>query len=181
VDVENDTYRVHNPLDITDIGPTPILLAALAPVMLRIAGEHTSGTILWMADERAIEEHVVPRITKAAADAGRPAPRVVAGVPVALCRNEEVDDARSRANRVLGHAEYSPNYQRLLEHGDATDVGDVLAGGDENAVVGRLRRFRDAGVTDLSVRILPLGADRAARIESWERTEAFLSSLCPEL
>ena len=49
VDVENDDFRVHNPLDVTDIGPTPILLAALAPVMLRIAGEHASGTILWMA------------------------------------------------------------------------------------------------------------------------------------
>src|SRR5262245_25005059 len=82
VDVENDSYRVHNPLDITDIAPTPVLLAALAPVMLRVAGEHAAGTILWMADERAIGEHIVPRITKAAADAGRPSPRVVAGVPV---------------------------------------------------------------------------------------------------
>jgi F420-dependent oxidoreductase-like protein len=180
VDVENDGYRVHNPLDVTDI-PTPVLLAALAPVMLRIAGEHASGTILWMADERAIGDHVLPRITKAAAGAGRPAPRIVAGVPVALCRNDEVEAARTRANHVLGHAEYSPNYQRLLEHGDATDVGDVLAGGDENAVVERLRSFRDAGVTDLAVRILPLGPDRASRIESWQRTEAFLSSLCPEL
>src|SRR5438552_553142 len=89
-------------------------LAALAPVMLRIAGENASGTILWMADERAIADHVVPRITKAAAEAGRPAPRIVAGVPVALCANGEVDAARERANQVLGHAEYSPNYQRLL-------------------------------------------------------------------
>src|SRR5689334_20245191 len=113
VDVENNGYRVHNPLDVTDV-PTPILLAALAPVMLRIAGELAQGTILWMADERAIGEHVVPRITKAAADAGRPAPRVVAGVPVTLCRNEEADEARARANRVLAEAEMSPNYQRLL-------------------------------------------------------------------
>jgi F420-dependent oxidoreductase-like protein len=180
VDVENDLYCVHNPLDISDI-ETPILLAALAPIMLRIAGEHSSGTILWMADERAIGDHVVPRITKAAEGAGRPAPRVVAGVPVTLCRNEEVDAARECANQALGHAEYSPNYQRLLEHGDATDVGDVLAGGDEAAVIARLNSFRDAGVTDLAVRILPLGADRATRIDSWRRTEAFLASLCPEI
>src|SRR5690242_7316589 len=72
VDVENHSHRVHNPLDVTDIVPTPVLLAALAPVMLRTAGEHASGTILWMADERAIGEHVRPRISKAAADAGRP-------------------------------------------------------------------------------------------------------------
>jgi F420-dependent oxidoreductase-like protein len=181
VDVENDTYRVHNPLDVTDIAPTPILLAALAPVMLRIAGEQTAGTILWMADERAIGDHVAPRITKAAAAAGRPAPRIVAGVPVIVCGDDEVDGARAWANQVLGHAEYSPNYQRLLEHGDARDVGDLCAAGDEAAVVERLRRFRDAGVTDLSVRVLPYGSDRATRLASRERTVAFLSSLCPEL
>jgi F420-dependent oxidoreductase-like protein len=181
VDVENDDYRIHNPLDITDLPPTPILVAALAPVMLRIAGELASGTMLWMADERAIGDHVVPRITKAAAGVGKPAPRVVAGVPVALCRDDEIQGARAWANQALGHAEYSPNYIRLLEHGDATDVGDLLAAGSESAVVERLRSFRDAGATDLSVRVLPLGSDRAARIESRDRTLAFLSSLNPEL
>jgi F420-dependent oxidoreductase-like protein len=181
VDVENDDFRVHNPLDVTDLVPTPVLLAALAPVMLRIAGELASGTILWMADERAIGEYVVPRIGRAASAAKRPAPRVVAGVPVALCRNDEVDAARDWANRALAHAEYSPNYQRLLEHGDATDVGDLLAAGDEAAVVERLCSFRDAGVTDLAVRVLPLGADRDARIESRDRTLKLLSSLCPEI
>jgi F420-dependent oxidoreductase-like protein len=177
VDVENDSYRVHNAIDVTDLPPTPILLAALAPVMLRIAGELASGTILWMADERAIDEHVVPRITKAAADAGRPAPRVVAGVPVVLCAPADVETARARANKVLGHAEYSPNYERLLEHGDAQDVGDLLAAGDERAVTERLSRFRDAGATDLAVRVLPIGPDRDARIESRARTEALLASL----
>ena len=56
VDVENEVYRVHSPMNVTDITPTPILLAALGPVMLRLAGEQASGTILWMADERAIAE-----------------------------------------------------------------------------------------------------------------------------
>jgi len=134
-----------------------------------------------MADERAVAEHVVPRITKAAAEAGRPAPRVIAGVPVVLCSNNEVDEARARANRVLGHAEFCPNYQHLLDRGDATDVGDILAAGDESAVVARLRSFRDAGATDLGVRVLALGPDRAARIESRDRTLSLLASLCPEL
>jgi 5,10-methylenetetrahydromethanopterin reductase len=181
VDVENDDFRIHNPLDVTDLPPTPILLAALAPMMLRIAGEHAAGTILWMADERAIGGHVVPRITSAAESAGRPAPRIVAGVPVVLCRDDEVDDARAWANRALGHAEISPNYQRLLEHGDAGDVGDLCAAGDESAIVDRLRGFRDAGATDLSVRVLPFGSSRDARIESRDRTLDFLSSLCPVL
>jgi F420-dependent oxidoreductase-like protein len=181
VDVENDDFRVHNPLDITDIGPTPVLLAALAPVMLRLAGEMAAGTILWMADERAISEHVVPRISRAAQSAGRPAPRIVAGVPVVLCAGSEVDGARDWANQSLGHAEFSPNYQRLLEQGDASDVGDVLAAGGESDIIKRLFRFRDAGVTDLAVRVLPFGRDRRARVDSRARTIGFLSSLCPDL
>lgn len=181
VDVENDEFRVHSPLDVTDLPPTPILLAALAPVMLRVAGEHANGTVLWMADERAIEGHVAPRIARAAADAGRPAPRIVAGVPVAVCANDEVDAVRAWTNELLGHAEYSPNYQRLLEHGDSADVGDVLAAGDETRVEARLRRFRDAGVTDLSVRVVPYGRDGAARRASKQRTEAFVASLANAL
>jgi F420-dependent oxidoreductase-like protein len=181
VAVENDVYRVHSPMDVTDHGPNPVLLAALAPVMLRVAGEHASGTILWLADERAVGEHIVPRITKAAAGAGRPAPRVVAGVPIALCPNDEVDAARDWANRVLGHSEYCENYQRLLDRGDAKNEGDILAAGDESAVLRRLRAFRDAGTTDLGVRVLPLGPDRETRLESKRRTLAFLSSLGPGL
>ena len=123
-----------------------------------------------MADERAIGGHVVPRITEAAAVGG---PAGAAGrrrrARWRCARNDEVDAARAWANQALGHAEYSPNYLRLLEHGDATDVGDILAAGDESAVVERLRSFRDAGVTDLAVRVLPLGADRDARIESQGR------------
>ena len=159
VAVDNDSYRVHSPVDVTDAFEMPVLIAALGPTMLRIAGERTAGTILWMADERAIGDYVVPRITEAAEAAGRSGTRVVAGVPVALCSDGEVDEARAYASEVLGHADFSPNYVRLLEHGDAEDVGDTMAAGDESTVLARLRRYRDAGVTDLAVRVVPLGDD----------------------
>lgn len=181
VDVENEHFRVHSPIDVTDLAPNPVLLAALGPVMLRLAGEHASGTILWLADERAIAEHVAPRIRQAAAAAGRPAPRIVAGVPIVLCARDEVDAARAWANKLLGHAEFSPNYERLLEHGDAKDVGDILAAGDESVIAARMRAFRDVGVTDFAVRVLAFGRDRDARIASRRRTIEFVSSLCPEL
>ena len=111
--------------------------------------------------------------------AGRTGIRVVAGVPVALCLDNEVDDARSYASEVLGHADFSPNYVRLLEHGDAQDVGDTMAAGDESTVLARLQRYRDAGVTDLAARVVPLGSDAKARTESRRRTQDFLASLCP--
>lgn len=181
VDVENDTYRVHSPMDVAEPMPMSVLLAALGPVMLRIAGEQTSGTVLWMADERAICDFIAPRITAAATDAGRPTPRIVAGVPVAVCSNRDADDARVYASEVLGHAHFSPNYVRLLEHGDAADVGDTMAVGDEQTVLARLLRYRDAGVTDLAVRIVPLGAEASGRTASRARTHHFIASLCPEL
>ncbi|HVS68201.1 MAG TPA: TIGR03564 family F420-dependent LLM class oxidoreductase [Mycobacteriales bacterium] len=181
VDVENEHFKIHNPIAITDITPTPILLAALAPLMLKIAGELTDGTVLWMADARNIGEHIAPSISKAAADAGRPAPRIVAGVPVTLCRKDEVDGARQWARKAMSHSDYSPNYERLLEHGDAKDSGDFLVAGDENDVRTSLERYRDAGVTDFSARLLPYGKTREERIESRDRTTAFLASLCPEL
>ena len=181
VDVENDLFRVHNPLDITDVGPTPVLLAALGPRMLELCGRRTDGTILWMADERAIADHVVPNLTAAAEAAGRPAPRIVAGVPVCLCRDDEVDAAVERTNRILAEAETSPNYQALLDQGDARQVGDLLAAGSEAAVEKRLRSFADAGVTDLSIRVVPLGADREARLASSDRTKQLLADLVPTL
>jgi F420-dependent oxidoreductase-like protein len=181
IDVENEHFTIHNPLAVTDITRTPILLAALAPLMLKIAGEQTDGTVLWMADARTIGEHIAPSITKAAADAGRPAPRIVAGVPVTLCRTDEVDGAREWARKAMSHSEYSPNYERLLEHGDARDSGDFLVAGDEASVLSQLERYRDAGVTDFSVRVLPYGKTREARIESRDRTIAYLASLCPEI
>ena len=181
VDVENATYRVHGPVDVADASEMPVLLAALGPTMLRIAGERTDGTILWMADERAIHDHVVPRITAAAQAGGRRQPRVVAGVPVALCRNSEANAARAYASEVLGHADFSPNYVRLLEHGDAENVGDTMAAGDESAILARLHRYRDAGVTDLAARIIPLGDAATARTKSRLRTHEFLASICSAL
>jgi F420-dependent oxidoreductase-like protein len=176
VDVDNELFRIHNPLDITDITPTPVLIAALGPLMLRLAGERTDGTILWMADERAIATHVVPRITQAADAAGRPAPRVIAGIPVCLCRDDEIDVAVARTNRVLAEAEVSPNYQALLDHGDAQTVGDILAAGSEATIEKRLQSFADAGVTDLSVRVVPIGSGREELIASSKRTREFLAS-----
>jgi F420-dependent oxidoreductase-like protein len=177
VAVENDSYRVDSPIDVADSFEVPVLLAALGPTMLRMAGKRTGGTILWMADERAIGDYVVPCITEAATAPGKSGIRVVAGVPVALCANSEVDTARSYASEVLGHADFSPNYVRLLEHGDAEDVGDTMAAGDESTIVRRLRNYRDAGVTDLAARVVPLGGDAKTRSESRRRTQDFLASL----
>ena len=177
VDVENESFTVHNPTVLGADTPMPVLVSALGPVMLQIAGELADGTVLWMADERAIADHIAPRITKAADNAGRPAPRIVAGIPVCLCANSEIDAAKERANRILAEAETSPNYQRLLDRGDARNVGDLCAAGDMEHILARFKQFADAGVTDLSVRLLPIGDTRDELVASKYRTREVIAEL----
>jgi F420-dependent oxidoreductase-like protein len=181
VDVENGNFTVHNPTALGAATPMPVLVAALGPVMLQIAGEHADGTSLWMADEKAIGEHIAPKINKAAADAGKPAPRIVAGIPVTLCANSEIDGAKERANRILAEAETSPNYQKLLDRGDARTVGDLCAAGDEESILKRFKSFADAGVTDLSVRLLPIGDTRDELIASKYRTREVIAELAKQV
>ena len=181
VDVENEMFRVHNPMDITDIIPTSVMIAALGPMMLRLAGERADGTILWLADERAIGSPVAPTINGAAEAAGRRPPRIVAGVPICLCGDDEVDVAIDRANRVLSESEISPNYQKLLDHGDARSVGDILAAGSEASIEKRLRSFADAGATDVSLRVVPIGATREDKLDSSRRTRDYIASIADSI
>ena len=180
VDVVNERFTIHNPMYVTDQPRMQVMLAALGPVMLRLAGSRTDGTILWLADEKAIESHIAPRINEAAASAGRPAPRIVAGVPVCLCLPSEVEAAKERANKVLSEATVSPNYQKLLDKGNAQSVADILAAGDEAMVRARLEAFRSAGVTDVSVRILPIGSNRDEMLASRDRTLELVAQLASE-
>jgi alkanesulfonate monooxygenase SsuD/methylene tetrahydromethanopterin reductase-like flavin-dependent oxidoreductase (luciferase family) len=139
-----------------------ILVAALAPLMLRLAGELTEGTITYWADERAVAEHVVPRIAAAATQAGRPPPRVVAGVPVVVCATKNIDDVKERAARLLSVYEGIPTYQRILGRGGARGPVDVCAIGDEATVAARLGSYASAGATDFMAAPMSVDADPAS-------------------
>jgi F420-dependent oxidoreductase-like protein len=152
--------------------PVPLLVAALGPRLLRVAGAVADGTILWMGNARAIETHVAPRIGKAAADAGRPAPRIVAGLPVAV--HDDVDAARAKAAEQFVVYGQLPNYQRILDHGDASGPAEAAIVGDEASVASQLQGLLDAGATDIWAAIFPVGDDGAG---SRRRTRALLQEL----
>lgn len=152
--------------------PVPVLLAALGPRLLRVAGEHCDGVVLWMAPARAIEAHVVPRVQAAASAAGRPAPRVVAGLPIAV--HDDLDEARAAMARTAVRYEHMPNYRRILERGGAAGPVDAAVLGDEASVTRQLQALLDAGATDIQAYIVPVGEDRRSSIE---RTRALLASL----
>jgi alkanesulfonate monooxygenase SsuD/methylene tetrahydromethanopterin reductase-like flavin-dependent oxidoreductase (luciferase family) len=144
--------------------------------MLHLAGSRTDGTITWMTDERSIAEHVVPNLVGGAMEAGRPMPRVVAGLPVAVC--DDAGAARARAARIFSVYSAIPTYQRILATGDAEGPADVAIVGTEARVQERLEAFRDAGVTDLAATVFAVGDDRTA---SLRRTHELLAALAPEL
>ena len=179
VHYEGGEYRVNALLDVPGGSPVPVLLAALAPKMLRLAGSRTAGTITWMTDTRSVAEHIVPHLHDGAMEAGRAAPRVVAGLPVCVC--DDPAEARERAAKVFAVYEAIPTYQRILATGDASGPADVAIVGTEAQVTAQLASFRDAGVTDLAATVFALGADAEARVDSMRRTHELLASLAPEL
>ncbi|MFZ2240290.1 MAG: LLM class F420-dependent oxidoreductase, partial [Gordonia amarae] len=107
--------------------------------------------------------------------------RVVAGIPVCLCAPSEVDKARERANLLLTESEFSPNYQRLLDHGNARDAGELILAGDEDTILAGFQRYVDAGVTDISMRLLPVGETREELRASRDRTREAVAYMAKDL
>jgi F420-dependent oxidoreductase-like protein len=168
-----EEFRVRaGPIPGAEEAGVQLLVAALAPRLLRVAGTHASGTVLWMATARAVGEHVAPRINKAAAEVGRPAPRIVAGLPVAV--HDDVDEARSAAAEMFAAYGSLPNYARLLDRGGVSSPAEAAIVGDEESVTAQISALFDAGATDVWAAPFPVGSDRSA---SRSRTRALLKQL----
>jgi 5,10-methylenetetrahydromethanopterin reductase len=163
-----ETMRAGIGLSTPRPGRVPVLLAALGPQMLRLAAERTDGTVLWMTGPATVRDYVVPTITKAAAAAGRPRPRVACMLPVYV--TDDPDGARARANRVFAIYGQLPSYRAMLDREGAEQPGDIVLTGDEEAVAAQIRALEEAGVTDFIAAQYARGADG-------ERTRALLTSL----
>ena len=150
------------------VTPPPVLLAALGPAMLQVAGQHADGTVTWMTGPRTLAEYVVPTISKAATAAGRPEPRIIAGLPV--CVTDDPEAVRERIAQQFGIAGQVPEYRAVLDREGAAGPQDVALAGDEQAVARQLRRLADAGVTEFMAS--PFGTS-----EEQARTTAVLAGL----
>jgi F420-dependent oxidoreductase-like protein len=128
-------------------GKTPSLItAALGPLMLDVAGGLTDGTIATWTGPKALERQIIPRISKAAAAAGRPAPQIIVGVPVVVTDDEE--GARAEILATMGQAGEMPAYRSILDVEGVDTIADVCLIGNEKQVAARLQRFADVGVTE---------------------------------
>ncbi|MBC8188530.1 MAG: TIGR03564 family F420-dependent LLM class oxidoreductase [Proteobacteria bacterium] len=165
---EGDEYRVNLSLTIPIDEPVQTLIAALGDHMLRISGESTDGTILWMTGPDTIESHVGPKLREAASAAGRAEPRIVCGLPIVLTQN--ADAARTAIGESLVIYGQLPSYRAMLDKEGAAGPADVAIVGDEKTLDAELKRLADIGVTDFSAAI------SATEEGAAERTLDYLAS-----
>ena len=144
--------------------PVPVYVAAMGPKALAVAGELADGTLPYLAGPRTLTDFIVPTISRAADAAGRPAPRIVAAVPVVV--SDDVDSARTLVAEELAFYTTIPSYAKVIAREGVGSAGDLAAAGPAEAVRTQLRRYLDAGATDLV--LSPLRTDSADPERLWE-------------
>jgi F420-dependent oxidoreductase-like protein len=164
-----EDYRVQGGISVQGASRPSVLVAALGTQMLRVTGTLADGTSTWCVGPKTLREHTVPVLAQAAADAGRPAPRVVAALPV--CVTDDVDAARSRAGEVFAIYNSLPSYRAMMDREGVDGPKDLAIVGSEAEVLDQLREIASVGVTDLNAGIFPGNPEEAAR------TRAVLRSL----
>jgi F420-dependent oxidoreductase-like protein len=144
---EEITANPEWPVSVPGGTPIPLYVAAMGPKALQVTGELADGTLPYLAGPRTIAEFIQPTIAKAAADAGRPQPRVIAAVPVLV--SDDVDAARGVAGELLSFYETIPSYQKVIAREGVDSVVDLAAVGPAESVARQLKRYLDAGATGL--------------------------------
>ncbi len=156
-DFEGEQLTGKLKLNVPDGAPVPLIVAALGPAMLKLAGHMSDGTTTWMTGPKTIDEHIRPAISAAAEEAGRPAPRIVCGLPIALA--SDADAAREKVAKDLQIYGMLPSYRAMLDREGVEGPGDLAIVGDEATLRAAIQRLRDVGVTDFNAAVMPLEDD----------------------
>lgn len=167
VSFDGEVFRVHAFVRVPGATPFPILVAALGPRMLQLAGTVADGTVTWMTGIRTLADHIVPTITAAASEVGRE-PRIVHCLPISV--TDDVDGAREAVGRAFTGYGSLPSYRAMLDREGAASEADVALLGDEATVLAGIERSADAGATDFVA--VPTGSR-----DEVDRTRALLRSL----
>jgi F420-dependent oxidoreductase-like protein len=163
---QGETLTAVGAVQVPGAQPPPVLLAALGPAMLRLAGELTDGTITWMTGPRTLADHIVPTISKTASS-----PRIVAGLLTCVTNDEAA--VRARIGTEFAMAGQVPEYRAVFDREGVAGPQDVVVVGDEDAVARQLERLRDAGVTEFMAAPYGTSAEQ-------ERTTKVLSALASQ-
>ena len=158
VQFEGEQLTAKLALDIPGAADVPLLVAALGPAMLKLAGTYADGTSTWMTGPKTIEEHIVPTISAAAAEAGKAAPRIVCGLPI--CLTNDVEGAREQIGKSLEIYGMLPSYRAMLDREGVSGPAELSIVGDETTLRAAIARLRDAGVTDFNAAVITAGGGK---------------------
>jgi F420-dependent oxidoreductase-like protein len=169
VQYQGEHYRVAAQIEVAGATSPQLLVAALGPVMLKLTGRLADGTITWMCGPRTLADHIGPGLRSAAAEAGRPEPRVVAGFPVVL--TNDTAGARAKIAEMLEIYGQLPSYRAMIDREGVAGPADIALVGNESELRAAIEQVRSSGVTDLDAAPMPVEEGAA------ERTVDFLASL----
>ncbi|MCK9877081.1 TIGR03564 family F420-dependent LLM class oxidoreductase [Frankia sp. Ag45/Mut15] len=144
-----DTTGQFGRANVVGADAPPVYVGTMFPLSLKVAGQLADGVITWLVGPNTLADEVIPLVRTAAAEAGRPRPRVVAGIPMAVCASGDAERHAELVNKRLRRFVALPVYERVLARENATGPADLAAIGDEETVAARLRLFADAGVDEV--------------------------------
>ena len=147
------TAQVFKPAD-----PTPgVVVAALGPQALKVAGHRADGTTLAWVGPKTIASHIKPGISEAANAAGKPAPRIIATLPVVV--TDQPDAIRERIAKTLTMYGQLPSYQAMFEREGVAGPADLAIAGSVAEVEDKLQELVEAGVTDFAASLYATNPD----------------------
>lgn len=176
VNFSGDFFKSEVSLRLGQIKAPSVLLAALAPKMLEMAGSIADGTVLWVVGRKAVETHILPRINEAAERAGKPQPRVCIGLPI--CVTDDAPRGRAAADRQFARYGQLVNYRRVLDIEGVDGPGSIAVVGNEKDVERQLRDLASTGASDFFASIFVPDGEPSG---SEARTRACLKSLVGKL
>jgi F420-dependent oxidoreductase-like protein len=136
----------------------PVMISALSPHMLELAGELADGVVLYMCAPDYIRRHVIPALRSGREKAGKSLDgfEVVAAIDACLTtdRHAAYDVYRKTVERYAS----LPFYRKVMDAAgfkdqlDADEISESLmdtfaAIGDERAIRESVARYRESGVT----------------------------------
>jgi alkanesulfonate monooxygenase SsuD/methylene tetrahydromethanopterin reductase-like flavin-dependent oxidoreductase (luciferase family) len=136
----------------------PIMISALNPRMLELAGELADGVVLAMCSPGYVRDSVMPFIKTGREKAGKTLDGFEIAAVIPACLTSDRSAGLNAFRQTVSAYSSLPYYRKMmfaagfkqeLESGEISDAMlDELAGvGDEEQVRAAVRRFRDAGLT----------------------------------
>ena len=164
VKFEGEDYRVQGAITVAGSNRPSVLVAALGPQMLRVTGALADGTSTWCVGPKTLAELTIPTLRQAAADAGRPEPRVAVALPV--CVTDDVAAARTRAAQIFAVYDTLPSYKTMMNREGVDGPGGLAIVGTEAEVRDQLAELTSMGVTDFNAGVFTSDPEELARTHS---------------